>query len=99
MSCGVGCRHSLDLLLLWLWRRLAAVAPIQPLVWEPPDAAGVTLKRKKKKKCDLKSLPLSPLKWIWGSRDDSGLADFHLRPHLFLTMALKKWILLFPFYR
>jgi len=26
--------------LLWLWRRLAATAPIQPLAWEPPYAAG-----------------------------------------------------------
>ena len=22
--------------LLWLWRRLAAIAPIRPLAWEPP---------------------------------------------------------------
>ena len=50
MSCGVGHRLGLDLLLLWLWRRLAAVALIQPLVWElhmlrvPPEKA------KKKKK-------------------------------------------------
>ena len=29
-SCGVGCRHGLDLALLWLWSRLAAAAPIQP---------------------------------------------------------------------
>ena len=26
--CGVGHRHSLDPVLLWLWRRPAAVAPI-----------------------------------------------------------------------
>ena len=25
-----------DLVLLWLWCRLAAVAPIGPLSWEPP---------------------------------------------------------------
>ena len=30
-------------MLLWLWCRLAAVAPIRPLAWEPPCAAGVTL--------------------------------------------------------
>ena len=30
--------------LLWLWCRLAAVAPIWPLTWEPPYAAGVALK-------------------------------------------------------
>ena len=27
--------------LLWLWCRLAAVAPIQPLAWEPPYAAAL----------------------------------------------------------
>ena len=26
--------------LLWLWCRLAATAPIGPLAWEPPYAAG-----------------------------------------------------------
>ena len=50
MSCGVGHRLGLDLVLLWLWCRLAAVAPIGPLAWEPPYAAGVALKKQKKKK-------------------------------------------------
>ena len=49
MSCGVGHRHGLDLVLLWLWCRPAAAAPIGPLAWEPPCATGVALKRKKKK--------------------------------------------------
>ena len=35
------------LVLLWLSCRLAAVAPIQPLPWEPPYAAGAALKIKK----------------------------------------------------
>ena len=49
MSCGVGCRCSLDdLALLWLWRRPAAAAPIQPLAWELPYAVGAALKKKKK---------------------------------------------------
>ena len=48
MSCGVGLRGGLDLVLLWLWCRTAAVAPIQPLAWEPPYATGVALKTKKK---------------------------------------------------
>ena len=26
--------------MLWLWRRLAATAPIRPLAWEPPVAYG-----------------------------------------------------------
>ena len=50
MSCGVDCRCSSDLVLLWLWCRLAAVAPIWPLVWEPPYAVGAALKKKEKKK-------------------------------------------------
>ena len=48
MSCGVGCRHGSDLVLLWLWRRPAATVPIRPLAWEPPHAAGTALKRQKK---------------------------------------------------
>ena len=49
MSCGVGRRFGLDpmLLLLWLWRRPAAIAPIQPLAWELPYAVGAALKSKK----------------------------------------------------
>ena len=50
MSCGVGCRRSLDPALLWLWRRPAATAPIRPLVWEPPYAVGVALKIQKTNK-------------------------------------------------
>ena len=37
-----------DLALLWLWYRLAATAPIQPLAWEPTCAVGMALKRPKK---------------------------------------------------
>ena len=50
VSCGVGHRHGSDLALLWLWRRQAATAPIRPLAWELPYAAGVALRRIKKKK-------------------------------------------------
>ena len=49
MSCGVGQRHGLDPMLLWLWCRLAAVALIQPLAWEPPYAVGADLRSKKSK--------------------------------------------------
>ena len=45
MSCGVGRRQFLDLALLWLWCRLVAVAPIQPLARESPCAMGVALKK------------------------------------------------------
>ena len=50
MSCSVGHRHGLDLMLLWLWCRPAAVALIRPLDWEPPYATDVALKSRKKKK-------------------------------------------------
>ena len=50
MSCSVGLRHRSDPLLLWLWGRLAAVAPTEPLAWEPPYALGVALTRQKDKK-------------------------------------------------
>ena len=33
---GVGCRCSLDLVLLWLWCKVAAAALIRPLAWESP---------------------------------------------------------------
>ena len=36
--------------MLWLWCRLAAIALTKTLVWELPYAAGVALKRQRKKK-------------------------------------------------
>ena len=41
-------RCSLDLVLLWLWHRLAAVVPIRPLDWESPYASGAALKKQTK---------------------------------------------------
>ena len=49
MSCGVGCRLGLDLL-LWFRRRLAATALIRPLAWEPPYATGSGPRKGKKTK-------------------------------------------------
>ena len=59
VSCGVGHRRGSDPTLLWLRRRALATAPIRPLAWEPPYAAGAaqeiattttTTKRQKTKK-------------------------------------------------
>ena len=50
MRCGVGRRLAQIPLLLWLWHRLAAVAPVQPLAWELPYATDSALKSKKQKK-------------------------------------------------
>ena len=53
MNSGIGCRHSSDPMLPWLWRRPVAIAPNWPLAWEPLYVVGMALKRqntKKKKK-------------------------------------------------
>ena len=35
--------------MLWLWHRQVATAPIRPVAWEPPYAAGVALKDRRQK--------------------------------------------------
>ena len=53
MTCGVGGRRGSDPVLLWLWSRWVATAPIRPLAWDPPYAVEAALemaKRQKKKK-------------------------------------------------
>ena len=42
----VGHRLSSDLALLWLWCKLAATAPIQPLAWELPYAVPAPQKER-----------------------------------------------------
>ena len=49
VSCGVGHRRGSDPVLLWLWRKPVATAPIGLLPWEPPYAAASALKDKKTK--------------------------------------------------
>ena len=63
LSCGVGCRHGLDLALLWLWCRLQATAPIRPLAWEPPHAAGASLKKEKKGRVYICALSICANNW------------------------------------
>ena len=51
MNCGVGHRHGWDpVLLLWLWCRPVAIAPIRPLAWEPPYAENLALEKAKRQK-------------------------------------------------
>ena len=50
MNRAVGRRHGSDPMLLWLWCRLAAAAPIQALAWELPYAIPVALKPKQTNK-------------------------------------------------
>ena len=45
LSYSIDGRCSSDLVLLWLWCRLAAVAPVRPVAWELPYAVGVALKK------------------------------------------------------
>ena len=59
VRCGIGHRLGSDPELLWLSCRPAATAPIQPLDWELPYAAGAALKRPKNspKKAKKKEIP------------------------------------------
>ena len=50
MRCGVGRRCGSDPTLLWLWRKPVATAPIRPLAWERPYAAGAALEKAKRQK-------------------------------------------------
>ena len=50
MSCSVGCRHRWNPVLLWLWCRPVATAPIRSLAWEPPYARERPYKRQKKRR-------------------------------------------------
>ena len=49
MNGRVGRRHGSDPTLLWLWCRPAGVAPMRPLAWEPPCAAGAAPEKTKNK--------------------------------------------------
>ena len=59
MSCGAGCRRGSDPVLLWLWHRLVATAPIRLLAWEPPYAEGAAQEIAGKKKKTEKCVPLN----------------------------------------
>ena len=50
VSCGVGYRPSSELVLLWLWHRLADIALIWPLAWELAMCLECSLKETEKKK-------------------------------------------------
>ena len=57
-----------DAVLLWLWCRLAAAAPIRPLAWEPSFAMSAALKRQKrkkgKKKCHINLQPYTHVPFV-----------------------------------
>ena len=80
MSCGVGS----DLALLWPWHRLAAIAPMRPLAWEPP-ALEKTKKTKKKKEKKLH---------ITGGRRKKSINKVKLT--LIIIIILNRFFLKFP---
>ena len=90
MSCGVGHRCGSDPELLWLWCRLAAVAPIQPLAWELPHGTGAALKKKNQMRTldSFLSLPLLSLPVSFPSCS---------LPFLFLSLLNPIPVLAFPF--
>ena len=102
-SCrqGVGHRRGLDptFLWLWFWRRPVATAPIRPLAWEPPYAAGAaqeiatttTTKRQKTKKKKRKNFKICLLVFLILFLV---LPPLHLHFFLFLFPAAKR-ILIF----
>ena len=72
----VGHRRGSDPTLLWLWHRLAAVAPIWPLAWEFPYATSVALKRKrwKKKKKRKKNTQLTSHSMVEKIKNKTGMS-------------------------
>ena len=104
MSCGVVHRCGSDPALLWLWRRLAASAPIRPLAWELPHAEGAALEKardEQKKKRIYSSEPWPPLSdpfpsltnWWWSDLNWHNPPILHALFNQFATL----WIWVLPF--
>ena len=76
----------------WLWCRPAAIAPIQPLAWELPYAAGEAIKRKKKKYCIQYKIspPLVPPSF------GLGWLPLSYHPHSSCTVCFQKRLLALP---
>ena len=85
VNCGVGRRHISDLSLLWLWHRLAAAAPIGPLAWELPYAAGAALKRKQKKLQRAKSKAIPSIHLL---QDKAGYSAIYEGENIYILPTL-----------
>ena len=83
MTCGVGRRRSSDPVLLWLWHRPVARAPIRPLAWEPPYAVGVVTEKTKRQK-DKKKI----LNWLSSDKLDPKVSKIHKTKN-FKILAMK----------
>ena len=77
----------MDLALLWLWARQAAVALIQPLAWEPPFAADVALKKPKQKAKPKEKTSKVPPKATYGIFPGQGRAGVWMDLHTGKTKA------------
>ena len=97
MSCGVGRRCSSDPTLLWLWHRPTATAPIRPLTWEPPHAAGAAPEKRQKRQTKTKplSFPVFPYTlqkalpvFAEKQKGQHGSPLFYLLPRMYLKLYL-----------
>ena len=91
VSCGVGCRHCSDPVLLWLWHRPVATVPIRPLAWEPPYAVGAALKdkdQKQKLRKKKKTQPGTASKAYPGYQRKGTLPLFLIQPGVILILPL-----------
>ena len=77
---AVGCRHGSYPTLLWLWHRLAAMAPVQPLAWEPPYAVGAAQEMAKWKNKTKQNKKTMEYKWRNGK---IYLPCIYQRPNIF----------------
>ena len=84
MSCGVGCRRGSDSALLRLWRRPAATAPIRPLAWEPPCAAGAALEKAKRQKKEEERERQTPYDtaYMWNLKYDTNKLIYYTETNL-----------------
>jgi len=70
MSCGVGRRRGSDPVLLWLWCRPEAIAPIRgSLAWEPPYALRVAQEMAKRQKQNKTNVKME--RWIVWAKSES----------------------------
>ena len=97
-SCSVCHRCGLDLALQWLCCRPAAAAPIWPLAWELPCAAGVFLKWKQTNKQKIPLCTVVPVFvcFLLGWYKCQGIRNttFFLQPSCFRLVVI--WCREFP---
>ena len=77
--------------MLWLWQKPAATAPIRPLAWEPPYAAGAALKKAKKTKKKTKPISYIALRILYKVRHSASEGRKPFRaPIMCLVLMVQK---------